>query len=180
MMVEKQPGGFTYRVRSAEVPTGGLDLVVEANEVERAAVADRLKIEGLDRLRIVASVRPWRRHGLHVSGTLFATVVQRCVVTLEPISNDIEETFVGTFEPAAKVRRAAARAEIAFDALETEEPPEPMLDGAADIGALAVEYLALAIDPYPRKQGVDLKQQLPEDTDLSDVPGAFDILRELK
>jgi hypothetical protein len=180
MMVEKKPGGFTYRVRSAEVPTGGLDLVVEANEVERAAVADRLKIEGLDRFRIVVSVRPWRRQGLHVSGTVVATVVQRCVVTLEPVRNDIKEAFVATFEPAAKVRRAATGIEIAFDALETEEPPEPMIDGAADIGALAVEYLALAIDPYPRKPGVDLKQELPEDADLSDAPGAFDILRKLK
>jgi hypothetical protein len=180
MTIEKKPGGFTYRVRSAEVPTSGLDLVVEANELERAAVADRLNIEALDQFRIVASVRPWRRQGLHVSGTLFATVVQRCVVTLEPVSNDIEEAFAATFEPAAKVRRAAAGTEIAFDALETEEPPEPMIDGAVDIGALAVEYLALAIDPYPRKPGVDLKQELPKDEDLSDAPGAFDILRKLK
>jgi hypothetical protein len=180
MTVEKKPGGFTYRVRSAEVPTGGLDLVTEANDVERATIADRLKIEGIDRFRIVASVRPWRRQGLHVSGTLFATVVQPCVVTLEPVRNDIEEAFVGTFEPAAKVRRAATGIEIAFDALETQEPPEPMIDGAADIGALAVEYLALAIDPYPRKPGVDLKQELSEDADLSDSPGAFDILRNLK
>lgn len=180
MMVEKKPGGFTYRVRSAEVPTGGLDLVAEANDVERAAIANRLKIEGIDRFRIVASVRPWRRQGLHVSGTVVATVVQRCVVTLDPVRNDIEEAFVGTFEPAAKVRRAATGIEIAFDALETQEPPEPMIDGAADIGALAVEYLALAIDPYPRKPGVDLKQELSEDADLSDSPGAFDILRNLK
>ena len=180
MTVERKPGDFTYRVRAAEVPTGGLDLVAEANEVEQAAVADRLKIEGLDRFRIVASVRPWRRQGLHVSGTLFATVVQRCVVTLEPVRNDIEEAFVATFEPAAKVRRAAAGTEIAFDALETEEPPEPMTDGGADVGALAVEYLALAIDPYPRKPGVDLKEELPEDENLSDAPGAFDILRKLK
>src|SRR5690606_28852140 len=99
MTVERKPGDFTYRVRAAEVPTGGLDLVVETNEVECTAVAKCLKIEGLARFRITASVGPWSCQGLNVSGTVFATVVQRCVVMLEPVRNDMVEAFVATFEP---------------------------------------------------------------------------------
>src|SRR5690606_3284983 len=137
-------------------------------------------VDAVGRLRIMASVRPWRRRGLHVTGSLSATVQQRCVVTLEPVTNDIDETFEATFEPVARTRRAATGKAIDFDALESADPPEPMTDGAADVGALAVEYLALAIDPYPRKPGVDVEQVLPGPEEPDERPGAFDILRKLK
>jgi hypothetical protein len=177
---DKAAAGYSFKVKSAEVPTGGLDIAARANEAQRAAIAQCLKIQGVAAFRIEASASPWRRHGLQVAGTVFATVEQRCVVTLDPVSNDIVEPFEARFEPPAKVRRATAGTEISFDALETEDPPEQMVDGAADIGAVAVEFLALAIDPYPRKPGVALEQELPPDQDHSDGPGAFEILRKLK
>jgi uncharacterized metal-binding protein YceD (DUF177 family) len=34
-----------------------------------------------------------------------------------------------------------------------EDPPEPIVNGAIDLGALATEFLMLALDPYPRKEG---------------------------
>ena len=49
---------------------------------------------------------------------------------------------------------AAAAAEAArLQALDTEDPPEPLREGAVDLGALATEFLLLGIDPYPRKPG---------------------------
>jgi hypothetical protein len=35
-----------------------------------------------------------------------------------------------------------------------EEPPESVMNGTIDLGALATEFLILGIDPYPRKEGV--------------------------
>ena len=37
-----------------------------------------------------------------------------------------------------------------------EDPPEEMVDGKIDLGALVTEFFALGIDPYPRKPGADL------------------------
>ena len=34
-----------------------------------------------------------------------------------------------------------------------EDPPEPIVNGAIDLGALAAEFLMLGLDPYPRKPG---------------------------
>jgi hypothetical protein len=34
-----------------------------------------------------------------------------------------------------------------------EEPPEPLVNGAVDLGAIATEFLILGIDLYPRKDG---------------------------
>ena len=39
--------------------------------------------------------------------------------------------------------------------LDEEDPPDPIVDGKVDLGALAAEFLALALDPYPRKPGAE-------------------------
>jgi len=36
-----------------------------------------------------------------------------------------------------------------------EEPPEMLVDGKIDLGAIATEFLLLGIDPYPRKAGAE-------------------------
>ena len=35
------------------------------------------------------------------------------------------------------------------------EPPDEIVNGKIDLGAVAAEFLALGLDPYPRKPGVD-------------------------
>jgi hypothetical protein len=35
------------------------------------------------------------------------------------------------------------------------EPPDEIVNGHIDLGALTAEFLALGLDPYPRKPGVD-------------------------
>jgi hypothetical protein len=35
------------------------------------------------------------------------------------------------------------------------EPPDEIVNGQVDLGALTAEFLALGLDPYPRKPGVD-------------------------
>jgi hypothetical protein len=35
------------------------------------------------------------------------------------------------------------------------EPPDEIVNGYIDLGALTAEFLALGLDPYPRKPGVD-------------------------
>jgi hypothetical protein len=87
-----------------------------------------------------------------------ARVRQTCVVSLEPVVNRIEEAIDVTFAPP---RAAVADAKAASDddepiagSLAGDDPPEPLLNGAVDLGALATEFLILGIDPYPRKDGV--------------------------
>ena len=38
--------------------------------------------------------------------------------------------------------------------LEEVDPPDPIIDGKIDLGALLVEFVALGLDPFPRKPGV--------------------------
>jgi uncharacterized metal-binding protein YceD (DUF177 family) len=71
------------------------------------------------------------------------------VVTLEPVENEIRETVDLVFVPGAATLASEAE-DIVPGA---EEPPEALVDGTVDLGALAIEFLILGIDPYPRKPG---------------------------
>ena len=35
------------------------------------------------------------------------------------------------------------------------EPPDEIVNGQIDLGAITAEFLVLGLDPYPRKPGVD-------------------------
>ena len=41
------------------------------------------------------------------------------------------------------------------------DAPEPIVDGLVDLGALVAEFLALGLDPYPRKPGVAFVEPTP-------------------
>ncbi len=43
------------------------------------------------------------------------------------------------------------------------EPPAPIVNGRIDVGAVAAEILASAINPYPRKDGVEFAWDDPKD-----------------
>ena len=58
-----------------------------------------------------------------------------------------------------------------------QEPPDVIVDGKIDLGALTAEALALALDPYPKKPGVAFVDVM-EPEDLSESP--FAALARLK
>jgi hypothetical protein len=122
----------------------------------RAAVAQFAGLRDLPRLEATFDVTRHGADGVHVAGLVSATVGQTCVVTLEPLINDIEEAVDLVFLP-----QAAAAPQLGDPAAEPQaEPhnvrlddPEPLIGGAVDLGAIATEFLMLGIDPYPRKPG---------------------------
>ena len=148
-----EPPPWQFPVAREDIDESGQHFALEADAEERAAVARLAALRDLPRLEADFDVT---RHGagLRVSGRVFATVGQTCVVTLEPIVNEIEEKIDLLFMPLASPRADGA------DAAATEEPveakwddPEPLVGGVVDLGAIATEFLVLGIDPYPRKPG---------------------------
>jgi hypothetical protein len=108
-------------------------------------------------------------------------VGQNCVVTLEPLANEVEEDIDLLYAPLSPP--AARKAGEDEDAdTESERPersrnePEPLVGGVVDLGALATEFLILGIDPYPRKPGAVF--ELPQD--VKPEPGPFAALAGLK
>ena len=134
-------------VRIDEVPEGGLHLNLVADAAVRAHLQDLAGLHALPRLE--AGVDLTREgNALRARGHVSATVGQTCVVTLEPLENQVAEDFDVLFSPASD--DAAGETTTQHDG---EEPPEALVDGVADIGPVAAEFFLLGIDRYPRKPG---------------------------
>ncbi len=132
------------------------EITLDAKPQECAALAAMFGIVAIRDLS--ADFRVTRRASREwlVTGKVQAFVTQTCVVTLEPfetaVSEPIEERFI---EPAEARGRAP---EVILSGLEVD-PPEVIVGGRLDLGGLAAEFLALALDPWPRKPGVEFKEQ---------------------
>jgi uncharacterized metal-binding protein YceD (DUF177 family) len=157
-----------------EVPETGRNFTLVADERTREAVAKLAGLRSLPRLEAQFEVTPRGRDALHVTGTISATVGQDCVVTLEPIESEMEEQVDLVFAPPAAptvMEEEGERVEVT-----PVDAPEPLIGGGIDLGAIASEFLMLAIDPYPRKAGVAFEPPARE----ADTGGPFAALAALK
>ena len=141
-----------------EVSETGQHFDLAADALVRSAIA---KVAGLRELpRFEANFDVTRRGGgLHVVGSISATVGQNCVVTLEPLANEVEETIDLIFEPPLRPE-APAENKGQQHGVKWDDP-EPLVGGVVDLGAVATEFLILGLDPYPRKPGAVFES--PED-----------------
>ncbi len=128
----------------------GFDFDIAPTGDETAALARLLGAQAVRKLRFAGHVAPIDRGGWSLEGTLGASVVQTCVVTLEPVTTRIDQTVRRRFLPSAALRGA----EIVIDPSEDDEI-EPLTD-RIDLGLIAIEALALALPAYPRKPGAVL------------------------
>ncbi len=143
-------------VRLEDVPETGLHLDLVADEHVRAGLAALAGVLAMPRLEAAIDLA---RHGsgLRATGHVCATVGQTCVVTLEPVENQVDEPIDVIFAPSS-----AGDFEDQNVAFEDDEPPEALSDGTADLGAIAAEFLLLGIDPYPRKPGAEFEPPAEE------------------
>ena len=156
---------FSRLVRVEPLPRDGLSHEIEANEAERAALARLNNLPGIARLTARFRITKWRR-GVEVEGELSAQVTQTCVVSLEPFEAEIDEPIEVKFLPEDATAPAPGP---------DDDAPDRLVDGKIDLGALASEFLTLALDPYPRKPGVAF--EAPSDATGRESP--FDGLRAL-
>jgi hypothetical protein len=133
-----------------DVPEGGLRVELEADEPTCRAVAKSAGVNEIARLKARFDLTRRGRNGLHAVGTVSALVGQLCVVSLEPVVNEVDEPIDVVFGVETPLATAAQSLDIAVGA---PDPPEPLVDGMVDLGKIATEFLILGIDPYPRKPG---------------------------
>ena len=151
---------------------------ISANEAERGAVAALLGIPAVASLTAklkIASAPGWR---FVVSGAVDARVTRICVVSLDPFEVAAHESVEGYFAaPPEKGRRptSAPPREVIVEA--DDDAPDPLVDGCIDLGTLACEFLALGLDPHPRKPGIVFEP--PKDATPPEA-SPFAVLERLK
>jgi Large ribosomal RNA subunit accumulation protein YceD len=156
---------WSVPVRLDEIPEAGLRLDLEPDAATCAAIAVTAGVSGIARLHAGFDLARHGRDGLRVVGTVAATVRQTCVVTLDPVENEIEEGIDLVFVPASAATGNAVNVNV-----DAAEPPEVLIDGVVDLGAIATEFLMLGVDPYPRK--ADAVFEPPPSPDAGSQPFA--------
>ncbi len=130
------------------LPKGGQSVSLSANASELEGLAAFLDLPSVESLEATFQLLP-SRGGVRVTGTVKAALHQLCVVTLEPFPVELVEEVDVRFAPPEVLGPVTAK-EVERK-LTDEDPPEPLIGGAVDVGALAVEAVALGLDPFPRK-----------------------------
>jgi uncharacterized metal-binding protein YceD (DUF177 family) len=131
----------------SEVPEAGRHFDLVADSQTRTAVAEHAGLAALPRLQASFDVTLHGRGGVRVVGRVSATVGQTCVVTLEPLENEIDESIDLVFAPADALP-VVGGAEVEVTAVDA---PEVLIGGGIDLGEIATEFLILGLNPYPRK-----------------------------
>jgi len=150
-----EAGPFSRVVRVDALPREGQNVTIEATPAEREALASFLELPAVAALTATLTLEPQGRDGARVTGSVHGECTRTCVVSLDPFQATMDEAVDVRFAPEARTdSRSPAHRETRAASLEEEDEPDPLIDGKIDIGALAAEFFALGLDPYPRKPGV--------------------------
>lgn len=139
---------FSRRMAIDDIAPGGSTVEIEATAGERQKLAERFGLIGIDRL--VAQLKLTRGASgipIRIRGVLEATVVQECVVSLEPVSNKIKELIEVEYGP---VDEESGEEVVSLD---QPDPPEPLEGDSLELGELLAQHLSVALDPYPKLEG---------------------------
>ena len=144
------------------VRDGGDFIKISATLGECAGLAKLLGLVSIASLDAELKVTKNGRTGIRVAGELRAKITQTCVVSLEPFEADCVEPVNIRFAPEAESAKAHAKAaaelkaaiEAGASLIEGEDPPDPIVKGIIDLGAVTGEFLGLGLDSYPRRPDV--------------------------
>ncbi len=163
-----------WSVGLADIPENGLSATKLATDNERRGIADALAVTRCDLVSCSYDVKALHGNRFKVSGSIRATFEQICVVTLDPVVQDLEIDLDVEFWPSAQLGSLSEE----YDEPERDDP-EPIVDGELEIGRVIYEAIAANIDPYPRSPDAELERSssIGED-ETPDHP--FAVLADLK
>jgi len=124
---------------------------LEPDAEARTKIAESLGISGIKKLRFIGALAPQGSKDWSLKGTLGATVVQPCGVTLAPVTTRIDET-VTRYYVADLPEVSAGEVEM------PEDDSIEALPDVIDVSAVMIEALALALPAFPRAEGAELAQ----------------------
>ncbi len=153
---------WSYFVDADKVETRPQILDISPTKGSFPALCNRLNLHSIDAINTkIRLQRNSVNKSIHVNGKISADISQKCVITTDSVVEHIETEFNAWFsEPNQTVSFAKAKRERLSPKEQNEQPileenddPEEVINGKIDLGELVAQYLSLALDPYPRKEG---------------------------
>lgn len=146
---------FDAVVRIDRLPPAGRTVKVDADAAACAAIALRMGITSVERFAAELTVTPLRG-GLRALGRVSARLEQPSVVSFEPVWQDVDEAVDRVFLPAPRSAQPPTPGTEVYVDIDDDDFPDHIDGPEVDLSALLLETLALAIDPYPRREGESL------------------------
>ncbi|HLK24725.1 MAG TPA: DUF177 domain-containing protein [Caulobacteraceae bacterium] len=163
---------WTATIELAEARRGATRRLI-ADGRTRAAIAAELGLESIEGLEADVTMQPWL-DGAVLDGRWQADIVQICSVSLDPFETLLKGAFVIRVVPHGSPNAPRVEREIVIDP-NSEDPPDELEGETIDIGGYVIEHLALELDPFPRRPGVEFEAP------AAPQPGSpFDVLARLK
>ncbi len=122
---------------------------IRPEPAEAESLARFLGAVSVRRMRFAGRLTALAPKGWRLEARLGATVVQPCVVTLDPVRTRIDQDVERRFLPVS----GDTTVEVTIDGEDDEVEP---LGPRIDLGLVAIEALALALPAYPRRPGAIL------------------------
>lgn len=149
-------------IRTRDLARGGTrEFSVAPSSATCDAIAGRLGIPKLSKLRFQGMLEPVGGGEIRLRASLGATVVQNCVATLAPVKTRID---------APVLRRFVAGYDEAAQGEDAEMPEDDTIDPLLeeiDLETVMTEALALSLPDYPRQKDA------PAASVTSDPPGTL-------
>lgn len=133
---------FARPLRADTIGDEARAVEIVADEAERAALARRFGLIAIERLSARFTIRR-DAQGIAAEGRVEAALTQACSVTGDPLPATIDEPVSLRF-----VEGDDAQDEVELD--EGDVDIIPCDGGAIDLGEVAAETMALALDPFVR------------------------------
>jgi hypothetical protein len=165
-MIEKSAFSRPFDLAALQRQRGPIR--IEASIDERKAIAEEFNLLALDTLEAEFEMAPGLGDAFELTGRVRSSLVQSCVVSLAPVPQTLDEAMVLDLVPAG-----SPMAEV--EETDDRDPPAVYEDGSVDLGAIALEYFALGLDPYPRAPGA----VLPAEANSDQPSGPFAALGKL-
>jgi len=128
----------------------------------RQRIAEALGLLSLPKMRFHGQVRARGRDEWVLEGELQASVVQPCVVTLDPVRTALREEVHLIFTPHLS-QPDEEEVEMGDDTLEP-------LGAWIQLGGIAIEALSLALPTNPRKPDAEMPEEATDPLDIDEPP----------
>ena len=143
-------GNSPHIFRVADLPaTKDTHFTLDPDAAARADVAATLGIPAVRKLRFTGTLTQSGKKDWRLEASLGATVVQDCVVTLEPVTTRIDEQVL-------RVYVAEVDEPIIGEVEMPEDDSIEELPSEINVFDVMTEALALALPDFPRKEGAEL------------------------
>lgn len=157
---------------------GRIAVEIQANEAERADLAQRCEILAVDSLTVRLTLNSSKGSDLvKIQGKLDTTIQQACVVSFVPVAETIQESFseVHTTDES--------KLDAPEDMDDTEDQPIELIENEKlDVKELIAQWIVMSMDPFPRSDEAPYFEHIEDEANKDGVKthNPFSVLEKLK